>query len=235
MPGGAAIRNRCKAISMPKLELISNLLCPFTQRAAIQLLEAAAPFERSYIDLADKPAWFLEISPLGKAPVLRTERGAVFESAVICEYLEETLANRLHPEDAFERARHRAWIEFASAITADIYGFYTAPNAAAMRAKAESLAGKFGWLEKHISATPYFAGKAFHLVDAAYAPLFRLFDTFDQIGDFGILAELERVVTYRAALAGRPSVQQAVAANYAEVFRDYLADQESHLSGLLAA
>ncbi|MBI4725380.1 MAG: glutathione S-transferase family protein, partial [Rhodomicrobium sp.] len=113
---------------MSRLELISNHLCPYTQRAVIQLFEKGVEeFDRIYIDLSDKPAWFRELSPFGKVPVLRTKDGALFESAIICEYLEETLPQPLHPQSPFERGRHRAWIEYSSSIIADVYGFYTAP------------------------------------------------------------------------------------------------------------
>ena len=52
------------------LKLISHKLCPYVQRAVIALTEKGIPFERVDIDLADKPDWFLKISPLGKMPVL---------------------------------------------------------------------------------------------------------------------------------------------------------------------
>src|ERR1700758_2377104 len=99
------------------LKLISHKLCPYVQRAVIALTEKGVPFERIDIDLANKPAWFLEVSPLGKGPVLvvATERGevALFESNVICEYIEETQGGpSLHPSDALTRAEHRAWMEF---------------------------------------------------------------------------------------------------------------------------
>lgn len=68
---------------MTKLELISNHLCPYTQRAVIQLAEKGLPCERVYIDLANKPEWFLQMSPLGKVPVLRMQDATVFETAVI--------------------------------------------------------------------------------------------------------------------------------------------------------
>jgi glutathione S-transferase len=46
----------------------------------------------------------------------------LFESAVICEFVEETQPGpKLHPEDALDRAKHRAWMEFGSAILADIW------------------------------------------------------------------------------------------------------------------
>ncbi len=55
----------------PKLELVSHYLCPYVQRAAIALAEKGVPFTRAYVDLADKPAWFTAISPLGKVPLLK--------------------------------------------------------------------------------------------------------------------------------------------------------------------
>ena len=74
---------------MTRFELISNLLCPYTQRAAIQLTEKGLPYERTYIDLAAKPSWFVQLSPLGKVPVLRVGGEALFETAVICEYIDD--------------------------------------------------------------------------------------------------------------------------------------------------
>src|SRR5215475_5305275 len=93
------------------LKLISHKLCPYVQRAVIALTEKGVPFERIDIDLANKPEWFLKISPLGKVPVLvvATEKGevALFESNVICEYIEETQTGpSLHPNDALVRAEH---------------------------------------------------------------------------------------------------------------------------------
>ena len=86
-----------------RLKLISHKLCPYVQRAVIALTEKGVPFERIDIDLANKPDWFLKISPLGKTPVLLVGEHAIFESAVILEYLEETQANPLHPADALMR------------------------------------------------------------------------------------------------------------------------------------
>jgi len=127
-----------------KLILVSHHLCPYVQRAAISLAEKGVPFERITIDLANKPAWFKAISPLGKVPLLRVRQNGqetvIFESAVILEFLEETEANPLHPADPYARARHRAWIEFGSAILNAVGRFYSAAGEAAFRAESEGLA-----------------------------------------------------------------------------------------------
>src|SRR6266581_334442 len=102
------------------LTLASHKLCPYVQRAVIGLTEKGVPFERIDIDLSNKPEWFRRVSPLGKTPVLLVGDTAIFESAVILEYLEDTQRPALHPADALARAEHRAWIEFGSAILNDI-------------------------------------------------------------------------------------------------------------------
>src|SRR5262245_26558272 len=115
--------------------LISHALCPYVQRAAIVLDEKGMPFTRRDVDLANKPAWFSAISPLGKTPVLLVNETPIFESAVICEYLDETLLPRLHPHAALQRARERGWMEFGSALLNGIAAFYNAPDEAALHAR----------------------------------------------------------------------------------------------------
>ena len=141
-----------------KLTLISHHLCPYVQRAAIALAEKGVPFERINIDLANKPDWFLELSPLGKVPVLKVGDRVIFELAVILEYLEDTQPNPLHPADPLARAEHRSWIEFGSAVLADLWGFYTAPDAAAFAAKAQALEAKFARIEARLGDGPWFDG-----------------------------------------------------------------------------
>ena len=114
------------------LVLASHVLCPYVQRAAIVLAEKGVSFERLDIDLANKPEWFLKVSPLGKTPVLLVGDEAICESAVICEYLEETALPRLHPPNALQRAQHRSWMEFSSALLNLIGAFYNAVDETAL-------------------------------------------------------------------------------------------------------
>jgi glutathione S-transferase len=137
-----------------KLTLVSHHLCPYVQRAVIALEEKGVPFERIDIDLANKPQWFLDVSPLGKTPVLLVDGTPVFESAVICDYLDETAGPQLHPADPLERATHRGWIEFASATLSVIGSFYAAADDAAYDSAAATLRQGFAMLERHLSTGP---------------------------------------------------------------------------------
>jgi glutathione S-transferase len=216
------------------LKLISHRLCPYVQRAVIALTEKGVAFERIDIDLANKPDWFLALSPLGKTPVLQVGDVAIFESAVILEYLEETQPKPLHPVDALTRAEHRAWIEFGSAVLNDIAGFYTAQDEAAFKARTAQLAQRFARLEARVAAAPWFDGESFSLVDAVFGAVFRYFEMFDDIADFGILAGKPKVARWRKALAARPSVRTAVSADYPVLLRDFIDRRKSWLSGLQA-
>jgi glutathione S-transferase len=214
------------------LKLISHKLCPYVQRAVIALTEKGVPFELIDIDLGSKPDWFRAISPLGKTPVLQIGDRAIFESAVILEYLEETQPNPLHPADPLTRAEHRAWIELGSAVLSDIAGFYAAADEATFTAKAMQLQARFARLEARIAALPWFDGDRFSLVDAAFGPVFRYFDVFDTIADFGILGGKPKLARWRQALAARPSVRAAVSADYPGLLRDFLDRRNSWLSQL---
>src|SRR4030095_5735750 len=83
-------------------------------------------FEFRHIDPDNRPDWFLAISPHKKVPVLRIDdRVSLFESNAIAEYLDETVAPRLHPEYAVARPLNRAWTDyvptFADVATATAY------------------------------------------------------------------------------------------------------------------
>ncbi len=224
----------------PSLTLVSHHLCPYVQRAAIALLEKDVPFERVMIDLANKPKWFLAVSPLGKVPLLRVSRPdggdvVLFESNVICEYIEETQADpKLHPADPLERAQHRAWMEFGSTILADLWGFETTQDPAVYEAKRAAVAAKFVRVEAALGEGPYFAGGRFSLVDAVFAPIFRYFDVFDTIADTGVFAGTPKVSAWRTALFERASVRNAVGPDYPERLRAFLVRHDAHLLKLAA-
>jgi glutathione S-transferase len=218
-----------------KLTLISHTLCPYVQRAAIVLAEKGVAFDRRDVDLANRPDWFKAVSPLGKTPVLLVDGDAIFESAVICEYLDDTLLPRLHPGDALRRAQHRAWMEFGSGVLSAIAAFYNAPDATALEGHRQELARKFAQLEAVLPAQgPYFSGASFSIVDAVFGPVFRYFHVLEKLGEDGFFAGLSKVWAWRKALAARPSVQRAVGEAYAEELRRFFLARGSELSRRIA-
>lgn len=207
---------------MSSLTLVSFDLCPYVQRAAIVLAEKGVAFDRVTIDLGHKPDWFTAISPLGKVPLLRVGNAVLFESTAIVEYLDDVYQPRLHPDDPLERARHRGWMQFGSSILADIWTLETTSDQSAFDRAIGQLASKFVQIEAALGSGLYFAGTAFTIVDAVFAPIFRYFDVFDAIRDLGVFKGLSRVPAWRRALAERSSVRHAVVTDYADRLRVFL-------------
>ncbi|MBL1278304.1 MAG: glutathione S-transferase family protein [Ectothiorhodospiraceae bacterium] len=217
--------------------LVSHQLCPYVQRVAISLIEKKVAFHRVYVDLSNIPDWFTALSPLGKVPVLNVDTGSeqvpLFESNAILEYLEDTLTPPLHPLDALKRAEHRSWIEYGSSVLDDIGGLYSASNAEIFDAKVVVLKHKFQRLESRLSEGNYFDGDHFSLVDTVFSPVFRYFDVFDQIDEFGILKSHSKVLNWRRALSERESTKTAVTEDYETLLFNFLKSKNSHLSKLI--
>ena len=78
------------------IELIGFELRPFMQRASIILHEKNIKYTVIYIDLLNKPDWFLTLSPLGEISLLKTEGNIIFKENVICEFLNDEFLPDLH-------------------------------------------------------------------------------------------------------------------------------------------
>ncbi len=220
----------------PEYQLISHHLCPYVQRAVIVLQEQEIPFKRRNIDLANKPEWFLKLSPLGKVPLLLVDDDTVlFESAVIAEYLNEVSNGKMLAKDALLKARQRAWVEFASSSIVNIGQIYNAPDDETFNAAYESLGDKWKTLEANLATGKWFGGNDFSLVDAAFAPVFRYFDVIEPLTGIDFFKDVRKVRRWRANLATRPSVRNAVANDYEQRLIGFLANRDSTVGNLARA
>ena len=136
----------------------------------------------------------------------------LFESAVIAEYINERGAGELLATDSLQRARQRAWIEFASATLDNIGALYSASASKSFERVAGQLDAKWQQLEDALPADGYFAGAEFTLVDAAFAPVFRYIDLFEQLveRDFELPQDGEIWQRYRKwyqAMLAQPAFQ----------------------------
>lgn len=173
-------------------------------------------FDVTYINLQDKPDWFLKISPHGKVPVLKVDDIILFESNAIAEYLDETVAPRLHPEDPLQRARHRAWTDFVPDISATLNKIGYAPTKEDMEAALAAAPVKIARLELALKdykepGGPYFGGEKLCLVDAAYAPFFQRFAIVESILQTGLFKDFPLVQAWSDTLLSTELVTGAVA------------------------
>lgn len=214
-----------------QLTLISHVLCPYVQRAVIALEELDMPYKRIDIDLNSPPEWFLQLSPLGKVPVLVVNDDVVlFESSVIAEYINDIARGNLLSNAAIDKARERAWIEFASATLDNIGQAYNAGTEKKYFSTIGQLDVKWQQLEKNAASGDFFSGDEFSLVDAAYAPVFRYLDTFEQLVDVNFLQHYPRVANWRRSLSERSSVVNAVRSDYPTLLAKFISERESYLA-----
>jgi glutathione S-transferase len=203
-------------MTSPKLTLISFDRCPYVQRPAIVLLEKGVPFERIYIDLNNKPDWFLAISPFGKVPLLKVGDEVLFESIPICEYVEEVYAPHLYPADPVLKARDRAWLDNASSLLSDLWTVQTSSDEGAFEAKLANIRKTLALFEGELGRGPFFRGPKFGFLDAIIAPAFRILDRAEALTPLATSEELPKVQAWRMALAAHPSVRAAVLDTFPE-------------------
>jgi len=214
-----------------QLTLISHKLCPYVQRAVIALEQQGKTYKRIDVDLNNPPDWFKRLSPLGKVPVLLVDDETVlFESAVIAEYINDIGNGKLLARRPIDRARQRAWIEFASATLDTIGSFYNVAGERNFARVAEQLRGKWRQLEQALGDSTFFSGEDFSLVDAAFAPVFRYLDLFEQLVDFEFLKGYPKISRWRRTLGQLDVVRKAVGSDYQVLLAEFVAGRKSYLA-----
>ena len=197
-------------------------------------------FEVTFINLLEKPDWFLKISPHGKVPVLKIGEDILFESNAIAEYLDETVSPRLHPEDPIERARNRAWTDFVSSFARALNGVYYTKTRGEMEeglAKAPKTIERLEEAltrQRDLNDGPYFNGPNLSLVDCAYAPFLQRFLIADGYLRTGLLDNFPKVKKWADALLSNETVIGAVAPEFLKEFEESLRRRKFYVASLLA-
>lgn len=214
---------------MSKPHLVSFDLCPYVQRSVATLEAKGVEYDITYIDLANKPDWFLDISPLGKVPVLRVGETTLFESDVIAEYLDEVHGPQLHPADALEKGLHRAWMSYVSGLGSAAYRLMTTSDEATAHKAADDANAKLAVIEEQVTG-PFFDGPDFQLIDACSASfLQRLLWSDARAPQLGLFKDAPKSRAWAEALVAHEAVKASTKSNIEEIFDAYLAKKEAWL------
>ncbi len=197
-------------------------------------------FEVTYIDLRNKPDWFLEISPHGKVPVLVVDEQPLFESNAIAEFLDEVVEPRLHPADPIKRARNRAWTDFVPDFAKGLSGIYYTKSKASLAEGLEAAPKAVVKLEHAITHErgndgPYFNGDQLCLVDAAYAPFLQRFAFVEAKLQTGLLKAFPLVQAWSDAVLASDRVIGSVPESFEDEFIASLKRREFYVGSFFEA
>lgn len=217
-------------MSLQPIELISFNLCPFVQRSVITLEKKGIDFNITYIDLANKPEWFLKLSPLGKVPVVKYGDQVLFESAVINEFLDEITAESLMPSDPLRKAIDRGWIEYSSQVLMDQYLLSVAETAEDFQKRNDSFTEKLQRLEQTVDNEGVFNGTTFSLVDSSLAPLFTRLEIIARRLGRDFLSQFPKLTKMSKHITSQEFVKRSVIDNFEDIYLDFLAGKNSYIS-----
>jgi len=147
------------------------------QRALLVLLEKEIPFQYIEVNPYHKPESLLKLNPRGLVPTLEYNQKPLYESTVICEFLEEAYPNatpHLMPTDPYTRARTRIWTDFVtSRIIPAFHRFLQhqpSSSSSIDDVRAEFLDKLKQFTEAMDPVGPYFLGEEVSLIDLILAP-----------------------------------------------------------------
>ena len=201
------------------MKIISFKLCPFVQRV-IALLEAKnLQYDTKFIDLKNKPDWFLSISPNGQVPILITDKDtALFESDAIVEYIEEAYP-ALQPCISLEqKALNRAWSHLATKSYSFLSGILFTSDEKTIIDNKEKLDKSLDLIEKHMNRVPFFCGNEISLVDIAWLPLFHRIDIITRNTQHDMISDRPKIKKWLKAILGTGLASSSVAPDFEEIF-----------------
>ena len=161
------------------LTLFDDVFSPYARKVRIALYEKDVPFERVRALHGDcNRTDFLHVNPRAEVPALVDGDFQLFDSTVICEYIEDRYPDPpLYPKDAERRATCRLIEDLADTqLDAALYAitlieFGRGESHPAMHdAAARDMRRLYGDLERHVAEKHFFCGDEFSIADIAVAP-----------------------------------------------------------------
>lgn len=212
------------------IQVVSFTICPFVQRVTGMLEAKGVPYEVEFIDLKNKPQWFLDISPAGQVPLLVTESGkALFESDAIVEYLDDVYAplQKVTPE---VRAEQRAWSYQASKHYLVQCSAMQSQDGAILAERSTKLTKAFERAEKAIGSGPFFGGSnTLGNVDIAWLPLLHRADLVEKHSGYDFLAKFPGMKRWQQAILATGVAEKSVSDDFVRRFSDFYLSERTVL------
>ena len=212
------------------MKIVSFKICPFVQRVTALLEAKKLPYEIEYINLSEKPDWFLEVSPHGQVPILITVSGTVlFESDAIVEYIEEISAPVEANVSAEQRAIDRAWSYMAAKNYLVQCSAMRSANKDVLLERSERLNTIFRKVENVLDDGPFFKGEHLSMVDIAWLPLLHRAHIIHQHRGYDFLKDYPKVQAWQSSLINTGLAEKSVSEDFEEKFTGFYLSNKTYL------
>lgn len=213
------------------IKIISFKICPFVQRVTALLEAKKMPYELEFIQLTDKPQWFLDLSPTGQVPLLVTESGeALFESDAIVEYIEEIsepLEAGITPE---QRAKDRAWSYQGSKLYLPQCSTMRSGDQETLLERSENLTKAFEKVEKALAPEGnYFKGRQLSNVDIAWLPILHRAHIIKEHTGHDFLKQFPKMQNWQKTIMASGLAEASVADDFEKYFTDFYLSEKTYL------
>ena len=136
----------------------------------------------------------------------------------------------MHPTDPLKRAMNKAWIEFASQMLGAQYRYCVAPSEEIFNQSLEEMRRLIAQLENRLGDGPYFNGKEFCLIDAAFAPFFIRTELLESHCNNDLYKDAPKVAAWAEKLVTKDSVINSVKPDFAEKYMAYILNAKTYAS-----
>ncbi|EEC80281.1 hypothetical protein OsI_22275 [Oryza sativa Indica Group] len=180
------------------------ILGPFTQRVLLTIEEKHLPYDIKLVDLANKPDWFLKISPEGKVPIVKLEEQWVADSDVITQAIEEK-----YPEPSLATPPEKASV--GSKIFSTFIGFLKSkdPNDGTEQALLSELTSFDSYLKDN---GPFINGETISAADLSLAPkLYHMEIALGHYKNWSVPDSLSHVKKYMKTIFSMDSFVKTIA------------------------
>ncbi|MEM7536612.1 MAG: glutathione S-transferase family protein [Chloroflexota bacterium] len=212
------------------MKIVSFKICPFVQRVTALLEAKQIPYEIEYIDLSNKPDWFLNASPNGQVPVLITESNEVlFESDAIVEYIEETGAGHLFSNNPVTKAQERAWSYLASKHYLVQCSAQRSKDQQTLVERTEKLSKAFSKLEMQLNGSKFVNGDRMGMVDIAWLPLLHRASIIESYTEYDLIGQFPKLKKLQQAILETGIPEKSVSADFEEKFTAFYLSEKTYL------
>jgi len=193
------------------MKLVGSKTSPYVRKCRVILAERALPFE-----FIEESAWTANTTvprynPLNKVPALVLDDGeSIYDSRVVCEYLDAISGGGLLPQDPVQRAKVRRYEALGDGLAdAGITTFLERKREAARQDPAwiarqlDKIKAAVSTLEAALGSRQYLGGDRIDMADIACACAF--FWSEFRMPELGVRQANPRIKAWAERMEARPS------------------------------